>query len=201
MAFVPIPNGARADIIFLFQGTVPVVNRVHYVKPDYVLDDMITLAQDIVSVWDDVRNQFTDDLALVQVRVTDMRTDMAPVIPYSIGLPMAGTKIEDPLPLSDCIVVTYRTTGRGRSKRGRIYVSGFTEDQWSGSQFNPSAQNAALAYAQGLRTEPALHGWGLVIASFWRGGQQRQTAMVTSVSTEVLRSAKPGSQRRRDARP
>lgn len=201
MAFVPIPNGARADVIFLFQGSVTVVNRLHYVKPDYVLDDMITLAQDIVGVWDDVRGQFADDLSLVQVRITDMRTDMAPVIPYAIGLPLAGGKIEDPLPLSDCIVVTFRTTGRGRSKRGRIYVSGFTEDQWTGNQFDTSAQNAALSYAQFLRTEPALHGWGLVIASFWSGGQQRETAMVTAVSTQVLRSAKPGSQRRRDGRP
>jgi hypothetical protein len=188
-------------MIYLALGSVTVVNRLHFVKPDYTTSDMIDLAQACVDGWLDHLSQFSNQISLTQVRVTDMRTEDGPVVPYTIGLPLPGGKIEQPLPLSDCVVVTLRTVRRGRSGRGRVYVTGFCEDQWDGQNFSSGATGAAQGLISDIRDYAIEKGWGLVVASFYSNGQPRQQAQVTSVSVIQVRNTKVGSQRRRDARP
>lgn len=200
MTFIPIPHGARVDIIQTFMGIQTVVNRLHYVKPDFTFSDQQWLAVQIAATWqDDLGPYVADDLVLTAIRVTDMRSDDGPV--YTLAPSgIAGQKLEDPLPISAALVVTLRTSNRGRSARGRMYVAGFTEDIWDGDEFNTATAAGVLDYVHRLRDDMYPGGWGMVVASFQSNGQPRQQAQVLSVSTIEIRSRLPGSQRRRTGR-
>lgn len=201
MAFIPVDNVAKVEMLF-FKGTVPVVNRFFFYRPiDWGGSEMLALATAVENAYLDAWKMYiSDTINLSAIRVTDMRSETAPVLTKTVT-GGAGGKIEQPLPLSDCLVVTLRTSWRGRTARGRVYLSGLTEDQWDGSQFASALKTAAENYISTIAFEAASENWQLGIVSFYSNYLPRSEGLFRPVSGWEVRSLKPGSQRRRDYRP
>jgi hypothetical protein len=201
MQYIPLPHGLKIEIM-QSKDNVQIVNRIFAVKVGYwSIVDQEYLAIGAKDVWlDELASQISNTIRLNAVRVTDLTQQDGPVVTKSFTN-LAGGKTEQPLPISDALVVTLRTPARGRSARGRMYISGWTEDQWDGSLFSTNVANTALNYCNELDNMLRTYGFSWVIASFRSNGRWREEAYPYYVSSFEVRSRKPGSQRRRDARP
>lgn len=124
----------------------------------------------------------------------------------SSGTP--GTGVTDPLPLSNAICITLRTALAGKSFRGRVYYSGFTEDANDASgRATAAAGGAARSFTSGLNG--VLTGSGLQMAVLSRPAAAvtipaKTTAARAGQATAVIqwdsRNTKWESQRRRTGR-
>lgn len=84
--------------------------------------------------------------------------------------------------LASCMTVTFRTNRRGRSYRGRNYISGFAETQ-VGTQFFEAAAVAAIEAAyQNIPTDIAGTGGVHVVASGENAGAPRPFGVHQSVT-------------------
>ncbi len=200
MAFIPVPNGVKAAVQLTI-GSINYANVFHFVKENFTEGDMIALASLLWTIYDDYIMPFLGaQISLTQVRVTDERTQGAPEITYSTTA-VPGSKTGELFPLGDAAVLTHRTVKRGRSYRGRTYISGFVETQCTGNLLTDAPTVAGLtAFGGYLRSQPAVIGWQFVIASKQTANAPRTTADTEQVIASVLRNSTLGSQRKRKRR-
>lgn len=132
MPFVAVPNCIEAKLVWSDQNEgVSFSNVLHLaVAPGYVLDQSDTnqLASDISAALttSTLDGDLSNNVTLVSVIATDIRTLGAPQFTGTINV--TGTNATHGLPAELAICVTLRTDFRARTGRGRIYLSGFTED-------------------------------------------------------------------------
>lgn len=99
-------------------------------------DTRITLAQDwdtnIMPSWvSGISNQWS----VVDYSVRDVVPGTGAEVVVAPAAARVGNDVSDPLPPSDAMVFTLRTTLKGRSFRGRVYWGGMAESSQSGGLF------------------------------------------------------------------
>lgn len=110
-------------------------------------------------------SKISPTVSLSSVGIRDIRTTNNAEFIGS-GAAVAGTGTGDPLPLQNATVVTLRTARAGRSFRGRVYLSGFTETENTTSGAVNSASNvAAVAFITSIQTALSNNGMNLAIVS------------------------------------
>jgi hypothetical protein len=133
-----------------------------------------------------IKGAFTANLAprmattttLVRVGVRDLRSPNLPEFRDTGTIP-PGTGTGDTMPASVCAVATLRTAGSGKSFRGRIYYSGFTETENTANGVASAAVGTAIvAFTQAIDT--ALQGSGLRLAVLTKPQDQ---VIVTATTT------------------
>lgn len=88
----------------------------------------------------------------VGVSIKDLRAPNNPELP-STGTALAGTGPDDPVAISNALVVTLRTAFAGKGFRGRVYLAGFTiVAQDSMKVWDTGVGTDAVAFVEGIRT-------------------------------------------------
>lgn len=199
MAFQPTEDGLR--IIYRFQsGTWRWTNHLWASKPDYTDTDVNALLDEI----EDNLDQFglgalSDATSMYQLDAVDERTQGASsYIRQLTGI--TGTASGDKAAVQLACVVTLRTALRGRAYRGRVYIAGHAEQEITNGMFTANAQEASVSLANFVRTSAIETGWTAGVRSGFLNGVQRQQAIVVPIIAAEVRSAIPGSQRRRSNR-
>lgn len=125
------------------------------------------------------------------------------------GAGVAGTGTGDRMPNSVASIVSLKTARAGKSYRGRVYISGFSEGQNdpSGQMVNTVA-TASTAFINTIRTN--ITGQGLQLAVLSPALPERTTkpgtvlpakpAFAEPVTTQLVRSFIWGTQRKRNHR-
>lgn len=87
---------------------------------------------------------FNSSNALVRVGLRDLRNpNMTEFL--DTGALIGGSHVADALPTQNAACITLRTASSGKSFRGRVYISGFTEDDNDVNGLTASAGNIAAA--------------------------------------------------------
>lgn len=200
MAFIAVPHGALALIQFSQYGQ-DFSNSFWFVKDGYSSGDLTTLADDLDAFFTtNYKSYFSNEVNYLGVSVYDMRTDGGQVVFNNDGAglcTLAGT----PSPVGLACVVTRYSATRGKSGRGRVYVSGLPEAQLEDGIWLQAAADAALNYVSNMKNTPLTKGWTEVIASRHHNGAPRAEAVTYPVTSRQVRSLIPGTQRRRFDRP
>lgn len=201
MTFIPIPDGAQIISIY-GDGNQQWTNTLYATKPDFTDADMLILA-------DAVHTQFGTGIApeiqnawsLLAVKVYDMRTETG-IIVFDSLVPVAGGKVGDKSPISVAACVTLYTAARGKSARGRNYVTGFIEaDTGSERITNPVVlTNVQQAYTN-LIGVLAVLGWTLSVVQRVEEGTPLLEAVAREIISALIRSDLFTHQRRRVPRP
>lgn len=125
---------------------------------------------------------------LDNIKVTPLDGSSATVVS---NVNQAGADTADPLPAGAALVLTHRTSLRGRSRRGRTYIAGLGEgfNVASGNPDSASISNFLSQWSQ-FRTALAGINWSFVVASYLHA----DTAAVASTGAQ----ARWRSQRRRN---
>lgn len=201
MTFVPNSAVARCSVEYQ-QGTRPMAN-VLYVSSGDSFDEGLLLSaatlvyNTIAATWLPLLHTTT---VLQSVTAYSMASTTAPVASYSPVTPATGEVTGEVLPLQSAAVLTLRTAARGRSGRGRVYISGWGESSSSGSSLTPAAAAALITAAEAFLAALTVGSFPWVVYSQFSGNAPRPIGLDLAVTEVELRSSVFGSQRNRNKR-
>jgi hypothetical protein len=162
---------------------------------------MLDLADNVqASFFATLDSKFTDDVAYGPPVVYDMRTANGPIVTGSTD-PEGGEATGDAVTAKNACVLTLRTNKRGRSYRGRIYLTGFSEDEIANGRWSSSLQTAIENLGVAINENTSAIDWVWCVRSTQEDGVPRTTAVMTPITSWEVRSDIPGIQRRRAKRP
>lgn len=199
MAFIPVPDVVEAELIMELYGQ-RIENTLYFEKAGgWLPADMVELGEDLQVWWAaEYANIVTADVALLDVVVTDLSSAFAP----SIGVPAppgtVGGEAGASSPGNVCLTISFRTSGRGRSSRGRNYVSGIAEANIVGNDVTGSYATVASGVYSALLTPgtlPADVVW--VVVSRFTAGAPRVTGLAQPILSAIITDNAIDSQRRR----
>jgi hypothetical protein len=140
------------------------------------------------------------DAGLDSVDVYDMRSAMGPIVHSTFGRVSGTSAGHDTMPRSVCLVITEYTGGRGRSRRGRVYLTGFDDSWMTDGLYDQDCIDDWLDFFNGmLAASPG--GFSPVIASRMQEGIILPEGLRYFISQYAGRSRIPGHRRVRDERP
>lgn len=201
MTFRPVPDCAQAVIEWQYAATtMKWTNTFWFQKPGFTVADMDDLANDL-QYWcnENLTSIMATGVVNNKVTVYDMRDELGPKVQSSLA-GQAGGQGGETIPPTLALVITLRTGSRGRSGRGRHYLTGFAlADQDVGS-LAVSARNVCVtAYNALLATQPT--GWSWVVVQRSSGGAYLAEGVPRAITSIEARSDIWASQRRRVHRP
>ena len=197
MAFQPTEDVVSAELRYTWQGQL-VENRLHYFKTGFVTADMGLLAQALYELWaNSLSTVVSSEVLLREVYVTDLRTADGPVATYAPGTLVGGSNVNESVTNNTSIVISLRTAQRGRSRRGRIYHVGLTENMIADNRISTAARDSILAGWADFRETAATAGWTLVVLSRVVDGVPRPVASSATVTQMLITDDVVDSQRRR----
>jgi len=197
MAFIPWPNGVKLCFEFATAGSIwETCFSLRKSAGAPTSTDLETVVGDGVDSWTAaLKGLLTEDTLLGAVRATDMTAEGAPQFVQAVN--ETGTQTGPGAPLNACAVISGRTAKRGRSYRGRNYVSGLLNGDFTNPVTLGSGLQTALAtWATGLQTALDGDGFDIVVASQQHNGVPTSPADLNEVIAFVVDS-KSDSQRRR----
>lgn len=197
MTFIPIPDSAKATLEFTWGGQVVAVT-LHWRKAGFTSSDVDDLGQALRSWWNDTaKSNYSQDIALENIQITDLRTSDGEVYDLPISPAAAGTVAQDSVPNNVALAIKLGTPKRGRSFRGRSFIPGLpiTAMETSTKVFAAYLGDILGAHTA-LIAVGASVGWDLVVASRATGGAPRTTGVTTAVEY-MSAGVNTDSQRRR----
>ena len=201
MPFVPAVSTVRAAVIFQTAGGNEAANVFHFRKSaggTISAGDLETVAGFLVgeylASW-----QVTASNAWSVQRVELRAMDVAdgPVLTSTDDLPLAGSRTSPALPDNVAACVTLYTGLAGRSRRGRIFHGGLTEDAVTNNTMIQAYADNLDALYDGIVNAAIASVWDWVVASFITAGAPRVTALLTEVSAPTVRDLRVDTMRKR----
>lgn len=197
MAFIPVPNGVQLCFDFASSGQnwqfCLMLRKSSGAPTTTDLEDVVLAA----ATWwgSSLKPDLTTATTLRQIRATDMTVQGGPQHIDTIN--QAGTSASDEIGLNSPLVVSLRTQKRGRSYRGRVYISGMNIDGISNAVDVASGTASAFATIfAGLATALDALGFDVVVASRQHNGVPTNPAEVNEVTAYIV-DTHLDSQRRR----
>lgn len=142
MAYIPVPDVAQVEMVALMAGqrTQWVIHYKRDVAGDYDVAHLADLAAALVAAINgaSVKGLFPATWSLIEVRAIAMESQFGPAVSASSGLPIVGTRAGAQLPNNVALVLTKRTSARGRSFRGRLYFGPLVEADVTDNTVTPA---------------------------------------------------------------
>ena len=200
MAFIPTPDGARVVINWV-KGSETFSYVYYATKAGYDQAAQQQLADAVAGVHNAaLKAWFAAQVTYQNVTVYDARESDG-VIVTSVLNTGPGTASQEALPINTAVCVTVRTAGRGRSSRGRKYITGFSEGHSALGEWAPAAVSSALNYVNYVHNSIVAAGWQPVIRSIQQDGVHLTIAATRAITSVSVRNSKVATQRRRVDRP
>lgn len=198
MPFIPIPRGISLCFQFSLAGQqvefcVTLQKKVGAVNPAVDFTDIDNV---IVSNWATTFKPLqSTDCTMTQQVITDQSVEAGAQQIFTFA--QTGTAASAALPSNAALVMSYRTAKRGRSFRGRSYLTGIPLSARNSATDITSTYAAAVALAIATLM-PAIDtaGFAHVVASKQHNGVVQNPALVTPVTAYVV-DGHFDSQRRR----
>lgn len=199
MAFQPVAASALAELVFSLDGQT-IENTLYFRRAnDYTVGDLNALGDALINWWDvNMQPLLSVELSLIRVVVTALHAQTGPQVVRVGSLPLAATKVGDPLPNNCALCVSFRTALIGRGFRGRNYVGGIVETDVNGSRVDTAPAEAIRAAYAAIPT--AVSGAGntwVVVTRQVNGVIQLPSALTNNITSIVLVDTVIDSQRRR----
>lgn len=198
MAFIPVLNTAMCELRFTLFGQ-QIENVLYFEHTGSISTlDLQNLAT-ALDLW--VANYYllaglSQDIAYREVFVTDLTTATSPTASASVNAGDIGTLTQPSLPGGTCIVASFRTAGRGRSSRGRNYISGLGESTVTGNQVALVITTQFITAYEELINNPPTD-WQWVVVSRYTGGNPRASGVTEPITSVTFTDLNVDSQRRR----
>lgn len=197
MPFIPTPNVARCAVRYILHNQ-SVVNTLWFRKDIGLQDPALAMADlgNAISSWVETNllSQFSTDVFFADVTATSQVSATAPSVVTVADL--SGLAVGGAMPGNVCWTLKFSTAQRGRSGRGRNYISGMRETDVTGNQVNTTwAGNIYAAYNTLISLPP--DGWEWVVVSHYENLQPRIQGFAQTVLSASIVNYDVDSQRRR----
>lgn len=199
MAFIPVADTVQVEL-FMSLYTQKIENTLYFrLTGGFGLPEVTDLWNKLLSWWTtDYAAIMSMDLSLRGAKFTDLSTSTGFTYEPSAPTPNPDGAINSGgLPGNVAMCVSFKTLSRGRSYRGRNFVSGFPETVVVGNTFDASAVTAIQSAYAAILSLPFTDPWEWVVVSRETAGAPRVTGVATPVVTAVVLDNLVDSQRRR----
>jgi hypothetical protein len=182
MAFIPVPNAARVAITMVASG-YNTVNTLWFKKATpYTDTQLIALATEVGNFWSgEVMPNLSQSIAVSEVYALDASDVDGPSISYIISPTIPGGIPDTMTTLNNAMTVTFKSAARGRSGRGRNYISGLIEVDANIGTWDTTLVDAMTSSFENLPTYITGTGSTHVVASLYTGGAARVTGVTFDV--------------------
>jgi hypothetical protein len=205
MPFVPVNDTIEAEVRMLLDNQ-KIENTLYFKKSGgWDIASATGIGNDILLWWTTLYSVFVSSaVTLREIYITDLETPTGFTVTIPAPAPApAGARGAAALPNNVCLTVSFRTNARGRSFRGRNYISGFAEDQVVLNTVDAGTLSDIVDGYEGLFTvaSDATSSW--VVVSRFSGvdtdGEPipRLSGLTTNISAVLIVDAIVDSQRRR----
>jgi len=197
MAFIPVPSGIQ--LCFNFEATGQHWQFCFTLKKSAgsVTTTDLSNVTGIASDWwtSDFKAFMTANNTLSNITATDISSQGGPQDVLTIS--EVGTATGGSLPLNVAIVASLRTAKRGRSYRGRAYISGLPLTSTNNiNQLDATKITTLLGDLATLQNDLDAAGYDIVVASKQHNGVTTNPAETNEV-IDIVMDANLDSQRRR----
>lgn len=200
MAFIPCPHTAYVSMRWT-HGSMAFSTGWWLQKSDFSSSDLQTLADDMAAHFvANYKSYLSAAVNYVETVAYDMRTEGGELKSNTTGAG-ACTGANPVAPIGLAVAVTKYSAHRGKNGRGRQYISGLPEGQLEAGIWLQAAADSAYNMVANMANTPRTKGWTEVIASRYHNGGPRAQAELYPVTTRIVRSLIPATQRRRFDRP
>lgn len=190
MPFVPVDKTAMVEVRMDLKGQ-SIENTLYFKRADAVsLSNLAALANDVFLWWTGGYDTLVSpNCRLKEIVCTDLTSAIGPSFTLDGG-DNTGSLSGFELPNNAAICVSFRTGNRGRSFRGRNYVSGLTDAVMADTNVITSgySTNLRTVYAQLLPEDFDL-AWTWVVVSRYSGVNpttKKPIPRTTGLATPVL---------------
>lgn len=198
MAFIPTVNTLKTVIRFSQFGRI-YTNTLYWLKPSgWPEGQAIDACNEIFAQWETEMLTFqSDEMTLLNVVGYDASDPEGYVVTNSVGTPATGGNTFAPMPGNVTATISLRTSNRGKSGRGRIYLVGLCEDQVTENQLTTGvAAQVKLGFELFWAAVESAISADLVVVSFQFDGSPRALGFAQNV-TGVIVDGGIDTQRRR----
>jgi len=198
MAFIPVPNTAAVVIAYTY-AQQRMINTYHVERQSPWDIVQLTLLAQNVRNWFvlNVLPLLSSDGVFLQTIATSLESASAPQFTITESPPPAGGTLIAVLPGGSCACITQRTALRGRSFRGRTYLSMLPQSSLAQGRFTGAFVAFLDSAFEQLRLDLIAAAWTWVVVSRQQGGVPLASGVTTPV-TAVDVNQDPDSQRRRN---
>ena len=200
MAFQPAENTLKVELNWVGPGATYWQNNLHFTKTDFDEDDVDLLLAIMALTYanSDLITKVVDEVSLASLVGTDMRTQGSWQRELIVG--DLGEHVGDMVAQGAALVATLRTDLRGRSYRGRFYMAGLADAELVDGSYIIGTASDVTEFLQDIADAALTIGFVMVVLSRWLNEVERVVALGQEITSIVVRSLLPGSQRRRNRR-
>lgn len=196
--FIPTADTVKVDLSGRLFGQV-LDNTLWYLHRAGApsIADMVALGVMVNDYWEgNIVQWLSQDYSFLGCVVTLQTSVVSPAVNVPVT-GVSGTIAEDSMPGGTCLAVKFSTAGRGRSSRGRNYISGIPAVNTSGNQVSGVfAGNITVGYNQYFSSDIAAD-WMWVVVSHQTAGAPRAAGLPQEVINASVSDLNLDSQRRR----
>lgn len=192
MAFVPIARAVQCNFIGVWNGQPAVTGFQLAMNSQPTITDAIELGGILAGWWgSEISGYLSNAYFLNQIDIIDLSNQAGFYVNHTNSLPDQGANTAPSLPNNVAMVVTFKTSQRGRAYRGRAFLPGFTEADSTGYTWNPLTTAAMEAAFEALETYFDPETWYHVVAS-----RSTDPGFVTLVTDYLVRPTTHTQKRR-----
>lgn len=196
--YVPVPGVMQANVRFTLAGqNIENCLCFRYGENDFLTSVPIVDAFLEGFWWATLRTTLSNQLRHVETYYVDLSSVSGFTRSQPAFAPPEGQSSIFSAPNNVAICVSHRTANRGRSFRGRSFISGIPSDQQSLSRLSPGAMATVLDSFTQLIGAANTAGYPFVVVSRYSGGVPRAIGLSTPVQQSVIVDNVLDSQRRR----
>lgn len=198
MPFVEVPSTLQCNVRFRLGGSA-IENVLNFSYVGSSFPEATPVIWNILNEdwWPLIRAQCSDALSSIETYFVDLSDVAGPVATNPPFTNPTGQSPEPSTPNQAAFCVTHRTANRGRSYRGRTYISGLARTLLTGSVIGTAAGNALVNAFNVMRASAYAADLPFVIVSRISGGEERVEGLATVVTLSVARDFVVDNQRRR----
>lgn len=198
MPSIPVLNVLQANIRFTLDAQ-QIENVLNFIYP---VDDFEGAADSVYSTlndvwWAAIRTYLSDAVFSNETYIVDLNDINGAVATKQPFTPNRGANGNYGVPNNSAFVITHRTASRGKSYRGRTYISGIATPNIEGNYITQGAADALVGAFNSMRTALAADNVLFCIVSRQQGGDKLTVGQSTPVQLSVARDRVMDSQRRR----
>lgn len=197
MPFQPAENVVQCELRYTWQGQ-QVENVLHYIMDPITPQAMADLAAEVYSVWATYCAPITSNtVTLREVYVFDLTTADGGTATFAPSPLATGGNVNESVVNSTTLCLSLRTALRGRSRRGRLYIVGLTDNIVADNRVSAGGAQAFLdAYANFFDPGVITAGDWAVLSRF-SDGVARPVASAATITQVLFTDTVVDTQRRR----
>jgi len=196
--FVPASNVVQAELRMVSNGE-PIENTLYFERAaPWDIITMDALGAALQTWWGaGLATQLCNTLSLNEIYLTDLTTQTSLAITHPVTPPIVGSMPDAPCSNNVAFCISFRTSNRGRSARGRNYIGGLTETIVNGNLVSSTfANNVRGIYSQ-LIALAAGQDCTWIVCSRWQNKVPRPQAVRYLIREVVYTNLVVDTQRRR----